>query len=141
MAQNSYYPGTPCISFQVQHKGGVEILSEGINSFFHNSWFKDSRGSRWPGDLKFIYSEQGTNFCEISTFDLSHVVTVKSTEEILQNLVAFSEYMNFTTLVWIQMHIILDKRNYIWFCAMFRDLEQSFRLFFQSQIRMWPFLA
>ena len=33
-------------------------------------------------------------FCEISTVDLSYV-TVKSTVEISQNSVAFSEYMNF----------------------------------------------
>ena len=45
--------------------------------------------------LKFIYSEKATNFCEISTIDLSYVVTVKSTVEISQNLVVFSEYMNF----------------------------------------------
>ena len=49
--------------------------------------------------LKFIYSEKGkaTKFCEISTLDLSYVVTVKSTVKILQNFVAFSEYMNFRT--------------------------------------------
>ena len=46
--------------------------------------------------LKFIYSEKATNFCEISTVDLSYVVTVKSTVEISQKFVAFSEYMNFT---------------------------------------------
>ena len=45
--------------------------------------------------LKFVYSEKATNFCEISTVDLSYVVTVKSTMEISQNFVAFSEYMNF----------------------------------------------
>ena len=45
----------------------------------------------------FIYSEKTTKFCEISTLDLSYVVTVKSTLEILQNFVAFSEYMNFKT--------------------------------------------
>ena len=45
--------------------------------------------------LKFIYSEKATNFCEISSVDLSYVVTVKSTAEISQNCVAFSEYMNF----------------------------------------------
>ena len=45
--------------------------------------------------LKFIYSEKATKFWEISTIDLSYVVTVKSTVEILQNFVAFSEYMNF----------------------------------------------
>ena len=46
-------------------------------------------------ELKFIYSEKAENFCEISTVDLSYVVTVKSRVEILQNFVAFSEYMNF----------------------------------------------
>ena len=40
----------------------------------------------------------GHNFCEISTVDLSYVVTVKSTLEVSQNFVAFSEYMNFTSL-------------------------------------------
>ena len=34
-------------------------------------------------------------FCEITTLDLSYVVPVKSTVEIWQNFVAFSEYMNF----------------------------------------------
>jgi hypothetical protein len=48
--------------------------------------------------VKFIYSEKATRFCKISTVDLSHVVPVKSTVEILQNFVAFSEYMNFTVL-------------------------------------------
>ena len=45
--------------------------------------------------LKFIYSEKATKFCKISTVDLSYVVPVKSTVEILQNFVVFSEYMNF----------------------------------------------
>ena len=45
--------------------------------------------------LKFIHSEKATKFCEISTVDLSYVVKVKSTVEISQNFVAFSEYMNF----------------------------------------------
>ena len=48
--------------------------------------------------LKFIYSENATKFCEISTIDLSYVVAVKSTVEISQNFVAFSEYMNFNRL-------------------------------------------
>ena len=54
------------------------------------------------GFIKFIYSEKATKFCEISTVDLSYVVLVKSTMEILQNFVAFSEFMNFnvwTTIV------------------------------------------
>ena len=52
--------------------------------------------------LKFIYSEKATNFCEISTIDLSYVVPVKSTVEIAQNFVAFSEYMNFTGQCWYE---------------------------------------
>ena len=47
------------------------------------------------GLLKFIYSEKATIFCEIFTVDLSYVVMVKSTVEISQNFVAFSDYMNF----------------------------------------------
>ena len=50
--------------------------------------------------LKFMYSEKATNFCEISTVDLSYVVTVKSTVEISQNFVAFSEYMNLNKLLY-----------------------------------------
>ena len=45
--------------------------------------------------LKFIYSEKATQFCKISSVDLSYVVPVKSTVEISQNFVAFSEYMNY----------------------------------------------
>ena len=48
--------------------------------------------------LKFIYSEKATTFCEISTLLLSYVVPVKSKVEILQYFVAFSEYMNFNCL-------------------------------------------
>ena len=46
--------------------------------------------------IKFIYSEKATKFWEISNLLLSYVVPVKSKVEILQNFVAFSEYMNFT---------------------------------------------
>ena len=57
--------------------------------------------SIWPEKdftVKFICSEKATKFCEISTVDLSYVVPVKSTVEISQNFVAFSEYMNFKRL-------------------------------------------
>ena len=47
--------------------------------------------------VNFIHSEKTTNFCKISTVDLSYVVAVKSMVEISQNFVAFSEYMNFTS--------------------------------------------
>ena len=46
--------------------------------------------------LKFIYSEKGTKFCEISTLILSVCIVDKSKVEISQNFVAFSEYTNFT---------------------------------------------
>ena len=42
-----------------------------------------------------MYSEKATKFWETSTIDLSYAVTVKSTVEISQNLVAVSEYMSF----------------------------------------------
>ena len=45
--------------------------------------------------LKFIYSEKAAEFCEIFTLLLTTVHTVKSKLKILQNFVAFSEYMNF----------------------------------------------
>ena len=50
--------------------------------------------------LKFIYSEKATTFCEISTLLLSYVVSVKSMVEISQNVVAFSEFMNF--IFWLE---------------------------------------
>ena len=43
---------------------------------------------------KFIYSEKAAKFCQILTLLLSYVVPVKSKVKILQNFVAFSEYMN-----------------------------------------------
>ena len=48
--------------------------------------------------IKFIDSKKATNFGEISPVNLSFVVSVKSTVEISQKFVAFSEYMNFTFL-------------------------------------------
>ena len=44
--------------------------------------------------VKFIYSEKATKFCEIFPLLLTAVHTVKSKGKILQNFVAFSEYMN-----------------------------------------------
>ena len=52
-----------------------------------SSWFQ----------LKFIYSEKTKIFWQIFTLLLSYVVPVKSKVKILQNFVAFSEYMNFIT--------------------------------------------
>ena len=46
--------------------------------------------------MKLIYSEKAKNFCKISTILLSYAVPVKIKVEISQNVVAFSECMNFT---------------------------------------------
>ena len=51
--------------------------------------------------LKFIYSEKATKFCKISTVDLTVTTQDKSTVEISQKFVAFSEYMNFTGGTWL----------------------------------------
>ena len=51
--------------------------------------------------LKFIYSEKATKFSEIFTLLLSYVVPVKSKVKISENFVAFSEYMNFITFIWL----------------------------------------
>ena len=48
--------------------------------------------------IKFIYSEKATKCCEIVTLLLTAVHKVKNKGKILQNFVAFSEYINFTRL-------------------------------------------
>ena len=48
--------------------------------------------------IKFVYSEKAMKFCKISTLLLFTVHADKSKVEILQNFVAFSEYMNFFLL-------------------------------------------
>ena len=57
--------------------------------------------------VKFIYSEKATKFCEIFPLLLTAVHTVKSKGKISQNCVAFSEYMNFT--ISMQDYIIFKK--------------------------------
>ena len=48
--------------------------------------------------LKFRYSKKATKFCKIFNLDLFYVVSVKPKVEILQNLLALSEYMDFNTV-------------------------------------------
>ena len=59
--------------------------------------------------LKFIYSEKATKFCKISTSLLSYVVPVKSKVEISQNVVAFSECMNFTVFHFLRTTSVQKK--------------------------------
>ena len=57
--------------------------------------------------LKFIYSEKATKFCEIFPLLLTTVHTVKGKGKISQNFVAFSEYMNFTSLLcWTHQKVL-----------------------------------
>ena len=51
--------------------------------------------------VSFIYSEKAIRFCEISTVLLTGTTLDKSTVVILQNIVVFSEYMNFNFVKWI----------------------------------------
>ena len=46
--------------------------------------------------------QDAPNFCEISTVNLSHVVTIKSKEEVSQNFVAFSKYIWYMIFTWQQ---------------------------------------
>ena len=45
--------------------------------------------------IKFLYSEKAAEFCEIFPLLLTVCTVVKSKGNILQNFVAYSEYMNF----------------------------------------------
>ena len=47
------------------------------------------------GNVKFIYSEKDTKFCEIFPLFLTVFTAVKSKGKISEIFVAFSEYMNF----------------------------------------------
>ena len=66
-----------------------------FNSYFFSAinLITDLNSNRLS-EIKFLFSEKATNHCEISTLLLSTVHTDKSKVEILQNFVAFSEYMN-----------------------------------------------
>ena len=47
-----------------------------------------------------MYSEKVEKSCKIFTLLLSYAVKVKSKVKILQNLAAFSKYMNFNKVFW-----------------------------------------
>ena len=51
-----------------------------------------------PRQLKLMYSEKVTNFCEIFPVLLTVCTVAKSKGKILQNFVAFLEYMNFNII-------------------------------------------
>ena len=78
----------------------VLLIDDKLYANFKREWQKvyDIPFDSSRTQIKFIYSEKAKEgFCKISTVDLSYIVAVKSTVEISQNFVAFSENMNFTT--------------------------------------------
>ena len=103
--------------------------------FYWNFLLRNS-SKKWPTYSGYSLSEEATNSCKISTVHLWYVVTVKSTVEILQSFVAFSEYMNFTYLSpyvkdpiqyichKIQQPIPKSRNLYIYICAISLDFLQ-----------------
>ena len=77
--------------------------------------------------LKFIYSEKATKFCEIFPLLFTTVHTVKSKGKILQNFVAFSEYMNFTHFTMQTIVLIYPVQNHLvstyTICIRFLELD------------------
>ena len=82
-----------------------------------------------------MYSKKATKFCKISSLDLScHscVVMVKSTVEISQNFVAFSEYMNFNKNEWRINYHLMDR-----YAAVAPDLARTI----ECQSAIWRALS
>jgi hypothetical protein len=78
---------------------GYLVILQFFFTRFHN--FIEFLIGGWTqkrANLKFIYSEKATIFCKISTLLLTVCTVVGSKVEILQNFVAFSEYINLTFL-------------------------------------------
>ena len=69
--------------------------------FFSTSDIMEAVRSRFRSMVKFIYSKKVTKFCEIFTADLTGTTWDKYMMEILQNFVAFSEYMNFMKICYL----------------------------------------
>ena len=76
------------------------VLKNPVKSEFNEHGYCYNNTSDKGNLLKFINSEKGKNFCEIFPLLLSYV---KSKEKILQNFVAFSEYMKgIVTLLYVE---------------------------------------
>ena len=67
-----------------------------------------------PGllQVKFMYSEKATQFCKIFPLLLTVCTVIKSKGNISQNFVAFSEYMNFKTVLSQLDCNEIDSRNF-----------------------------
>ena len=95
-------------------------------------------------DSKFIYSEKATRFCKIFILLLFYVVPVKSKVKILQNVVAFSEYMYFNRSESATMYILIISIGIYYqitslifhsiFTQLFSKSHQSLRICFQRRL-------
>ena len=76
------------------HNGLEEIWRSIIALFLHYDHTILFRWNLLKLNVKFIYSEKATKFSEIFPLLFTTEHTVKRKGDILQNFVAFSEYMN-----------------------------------------------
>ena len=98
--------------------------------------------------LKFIYSEKATKCCKIFILDLSYVVMVKSTVDIFQNFVAFSEYMNLkqNLVFWSSILIgtlillfcsLMYWLNYLWWTVLHKGAMPFFCKMQKLKFQFW----
>jgi hypothetical protein len=87
--------------------------------------------------LKFIYSEKAPKFCKISTLDLTITTWDKSTVDISQNFVTFSEYMNFNQLEKLtkSLGLLREHEFDIWSRSILKkSMGPSNQIFFRGEI-------
>ena len=88
---------------QVRELLSVELTQDKYRKIYNSPYegqipFQNfSASSTSNSRLKFIYSEKATKFYKIFTLLLTVTTQDKNKVKILQNFVAFSEYMNFTS--------------------------------------------
>ena len=77
--------------------------------------------------LKFLYSEKATEFCKIFPLLLTVCTVVKSKGKISQNIVAFSEYMNFK----IMLKFIYFEKISQFYLTLLIKFKKSWEIFFK----------
>ena len=90
----------------MNYGGRFQIFQEQIRELLAGGAPIDAIGLQSHIKVKFIYSEKATKFCEIFTILLSYVMPIKSKVKILQDFVAFSEYMNFKGPINVNQSVI-----------------------------------
>ena len=98
---------------RVKIRGGDFKQWNASTMYQHCAQWGQSLFKYFKGQLKFIYSEKATKYCEIFTLLLTTVHTVKSKVKvkISQHFVAFSDYMNFNFEMYVLVPSILSKNE------------------------------